>query len=280
MAASVTARGNIEWGLSDEGNLAYHEIHEASAFPLIKKEELALARVSQGEEIEAVRVYDLKGDSTSVIQKGGLGENYVVVALESARGEGYRSRKYLEEGNSTETNLIYYDIHDKIGIPLMKRDEDIEVGTLGDETIRAVIIHDISIKGSGEMSIDRSGLYRDRLKIHLTAPVGDGYKFLVKVIDGITPKMALKFLLGTILLVYLSAPVVGNGDLTVGNPHGKRLLHHEIYRRKAVPFIKRVEEVEFTAPANATIQAVVVKDLKGNGESYIQRGAVGMKGVT
>ncbi|CAH2060638.1 unnamed protein product, partial [Iphiclides podalirius] len=87
-------------------------------------------------------------------------------------------------------------------------------------------------------------------------------------------------LLGAILLFCLAASVSGNGDLIVGSTYGKQLIHHEIFHKKAIPLQKRTEEVEIRAPGNKTIQAVVVKDIKGNGESYIKRGGVGMSSVT
>lgn len=83
-----------------------------------------------------------------------------------------------------------------------------------------------------------------------------------------------------ILLLHWLALVVGKGDLTVGNTYGKQLIHHEMYKRNAVPFMKRVVEAEISAPANRTVQAVVVTDLNGNGESYIQRGGIGLASVT
>ncbi|XP_068624016.1 probable salivary secreted peptide [Battus philenor] len=87
-------------------------------------------------------------------------------------------------------------------------------------------------------------------------------------------------LLGTIFLFYLATSVLGNGDLTAGYTYGKQLIHHEIYTKKALPLQKRVEEVEIKAPENRTIQGIIVKDMKGNGESYIKRGGIGMNSVT
>lgn len=87
-------------------------------------------------------------------------------------------------------------------------------------------------------------------------------------------------LLGTIFLFYLAVSVSGNGDLVVGTSYGKQLIHHEIFHKKAIPTQKRTEEVEIKAPGNRTIQGIVVKDMKGNGESYIKRGGVGMSSVT
>ncbi|KPJ03564.1 hypothetical protein RR46_01635 [Papilio xuthus] len=87
-------------------------------------------------------------------------------------------------------------------------------------------------------------------------------------------------LFATICIFYLATLVLGNGDLTVGHTYGAQKIHHEIYTKKGLPLQKRVEEIEIKAPKNKTIQAVVVKDLKGNGESYIKRGGIGMDSVT
>ncbi|KPJ18591.1 hypothetical protein RR48_02827 [Papilio machaon] len=87
-------------------------------------------------------------------------------------------------------------------------------------------------------------------------------------------------LLAAICIFYLATQVQGNGDLTAGYTYGATKIHHEIYTKKALPLQKRVEEIEIKAPHNKTIQAVVVKDLKGNGESYIKRGGIGMDSVT
>ncbi|CAG4995034.1 unnamed protein product [Parnassius apollo] len=89
-----------------------------------------------------------------------------------------------------------------------------------------------------------------------------------------------QLLLATIFVFYLAISVLGSGDFSTGRIQGAELVHHEIYTRRGLPLQKRDEEVEIWAPEHKTIQAVVVKDLKGNGESYIKNGGIGMDRVT
>lgn len=90
-----------------------------------------------------------------------------------------QGRGNLSLGNNYGTHLIYHDIHEKAGIPLIKRDEEIVVNTVGNELIRAIVVQDL--KGDGESYIKRGGLGQKNVTIKLKSARGSGYKFLVDV---------------------------------------------------------------------------------------------------
>ncbi|CAH2058248.1 unnamed protein product, partial [Iphiclides podalirius] len=88
-------------------------------------------------------------------------------------------RGSIRMGDLTEGYPIHFEIHDKIGIPGMKRDEDIEVKAVGEEEITSVHIADLA--GNGESSVTGGGVGANYVKIHLAGARGEPYRFLVEV---------------------------------------------------------------------------------------------------
>ncbi|XP_013147775.1 PREDICTED: uncharacterized protein LOC106110475 [Papilio polytes] len=92
--------------------------------------------------------------------------------------------------------------------------------------------------------------------------------------------MVSKGILLTICVVYLATLVVGNGDLTIGTTAFAQNIYHKIHSKPALPIIRRSEEIKVRAPNNGLIKGVVIKDLKGNGESHIRSGGLNKNSVT
>lgn len=89
------------------------------------------------------------------------------------------SRGNIQIGNAIGSHIIYHEVHEKIGLPLMKRDEEIKVKGVGNEYITAIVVRDLI--GTGESYIKRGGLNSKEVVIKIKGPKGGGYKFLVDV---------------------------------------------------------------------------------------------------
>ena len=66
----------------------------------------------------------------------------------------------------------------------------------------------------------------------------------------------------------------------MGNTYGGHLVYDVIRHKIPIPFVKRDEDLTVKTPNNEIIQAVVVNDLEGHGESYMTEGGVGQREVT
>lgn len=92
----------------------------------------------------------------------------------------YSRRGSFEIGNMVYTHLIYYDVHEKYGMPLSVRHEDIFIEGVENERIEAVLVQDL--KGNSIAFIKDGGIGARNVTIRLESGVqGEGYKFLVSV---------------------------------------------------------------------------------------------------
>lgn len=90
------------------------------------------------------------------------------------------SRGNFNIGSTYGAKLIYHETHEKYGIPLTYRNEDVVVNGIGNELIQGVIVHDL--KGDGRSYIKAGGINRRNVTIRLESGVrGNGYKFMVEV---------------------------------------------------------------------------------------------------
>lgn len=90
------------------------------------------------------------------------------------------SRGNINWGSSFGSQLIYHEIHEKYGVPLMKRDEEVTIQGVENELIHAVMVHDL--KGDGVSYVTEGGVGAKNVTIRLESGVrGNGYKFLVDV---------------------------------------------------------------------------------------------------
>ncbi|CAG4966100.1 unnamed protein product [Colias eurytheme] len=93
--------------------------------------------------------------------------------------------------------------------------------------------------------------------------------------------MSPKILVICGIFLFLATLVDSNGTFVEGAPYpdGKRI-YHERHTKIAIPLIKRDEEVHVNAPEGSLIKAVVVNDLRGDGESSIVGGGIGQHSIT
>lgn len=90
------------------------------------------------------------------------------------------SRGNIFLGQPNELNLIYKETHEKTGMPLYKRSEDVVVSGVEQELIRGIVVQDL--RGNGLAFIEDGGIGQPSVRIHLQTNVrGEGYKFLVNV---------------------------------------------------------------------------------------------------
>ncbi|GBP32582.1 hypothetical protein EVAR_25941_1 [Eumeta japonica] len=92
--------------------------------------------------------------------------------------------------------------------------------------------------------------------------------------------MASKVTLLSLCMLLIIAWTQARGNLNMGSPLGAHLIHYESHEKNALPLIKREEEVVVSGVGNEIVRAVIVQDLKGDGESYVKRGGVGRNNVT
>ncbi|KAJ8708656.1 hypothetical protein PYW08_010038 [Mythimna loreyi] len=89
-------------------------------------------------------------------------------------------------------------------------------------------------------------------------------------------------LLVIIALLSFSAILVhaqNRGSFSLGNPFGAKLIYHEIHHKFPIPLIKRDEDFTVNTGNTDLIRAVIVKDLKGGGLSYMEEGGLGQRQV-
>lgn len=95
------------------------------------------------------------------------------LALVSSRGS-------FEIGNMVYNHLIYQEIHEKYGVPLMVRHEDVFITGVEKEMIEAVLVQDL--KGDGIAFIKDGGIGRKNVTLRLESGAqGEGYKFLINI---------------------------------------------------------------------------------------------------
>ncbi|CAF4769981.1 unnamed protein product [Pieris macdunnoughi] len=82
-------------------------------------------------------------------------------------------------GSPYGANLIYQRTHKKWAIPLVKRDEVVEVHAPGGELIRGVVVQDYY--GTGECHPVGGGIGQRSISLKLKSPRSKGYKFMVDV---------------------------------------------------------------------------------------------------
>lgn len=89
-------------------------------------------------------------------------------------------RGNIDVGSPFGAFLIYHEVHEKGGIPLVYRNEEVFVKGVGNEIIRGINVQDL--KGNALAHIKEGGLGYPNVTIELKSGVrGDGYKYLVDV---------------------------------------------------------------------------------------------------
>lgn len=88
-----------------------------------------------------------------------------------------------------------------------------------------------------------------------------------------------KILPYVLLLFTLAALTKARGNLELGSTIGGHLIYHEVHEKYAIPLVKRSERVIVKGVGREVIKAVVIHDLKGNGNSFISDGGIGLRYV-
>lgn len=105
----------------------------------------------------------------------------LLVTIASAlANDRYLTRGNIELGDTYGAHLIYHEVKHRYGIPLVKREETVNVQGVDGEIIRGIFVSDL--EGGGRSWIVSGGLGHRNVSIKLeSSEHGEGYKFLIEV---------------------------------------------------------------------------------------------------